>query len=289
MKQIKVKVFSDFCTSEICKEKFEKTFKANLIENYGVGKDIYITCEDDYSHAIILNTTMPTLDIDKKNVIGLACEPFPFLGITPEFVEYAKKYIGKYLIGDKMGFDSPFIEHHGFMWFDHPDPSKIIEKKKLMSIVFSEKTGAPGHKYRRELVNKIITNRLPIDIYGRGCDFLPKNIRSMPNIKGSFTGTEPYDEYIFTIAIENFASNQYFSEKIMTPIMCDTIPIYFGCKNIEENVGNRHIPLSGKLLKDIALIKDILQNSYKYIKEIVTAKEEIFNKVNFLKKIEKLF
>jgi hypothetical protein len=286
---MKVKIFSNFCSSETCKEKFESTFKANLIENYGPIKDIYITCDDDYTHAIILNTAMPSLQIDKKNVLGLACEPFPFLGITPKFVEYAEKHIGKYLIGDKLDLGSPFIEHHGFMWFDHPEPNKIIEKKKLMSIIFSEKIGAPGHKYRHAIVNQIIMNRLPVDIYGRGCASLPENIRSMPNIKGTFTGTEPYDDYVFTISIENFECNQYFSEKIMTPIMCNTIPIYFGCKNIRKYVKDRYIPLSGKLKSDVELIKDIAQNSHKFIKDITTSKEEIFNKVNFLKKIEKFF
>ncbi len=289
MKQIRVKVFSDFCTSEICKEKFENTFKANLIENYGPGKDIYITCDDDYTHAVILNGATPQLTIDKKNVIGLACEPPQFLLalLTPQFIEYAKKKIGKYFIGDKMDLGKPFVERHGFMWFEHPN--KKIEKKNTMSIVFSEKVGAPGHQYRHVLVSQIINNNLPVDIYGRGCASLPENVRNRQNIKGSFNETEPYDDYVFTIAIENFISNQYFSEKIMTPIMCNTIPIYLGCKNIEQHLGDRHIPLSGKLRTDIDLIKDILQNPYKYMREIKTTKENVFDNVNFLKKIEEVF
>ena len=87
---MKIKVFSDFCTSEVCKEKFEKICKSHLIENYGEDKEIYITCDDDYTHAVILNKAMPELKIPKSNVIGLACEPVSFLALTPEFIEYAK-------------------------------------------------------------------------------------------------------------------------------------------------------------------------------------------------------
>jgi hypothetical protein len=232
---------------------------------------------------------MPQLTIDKKNVLGLAYEPLPFLSLTPQFIEYAKNNIGKYFIGDKRDLGKPFVEHHGFMWFEHPEPNKKIEKKNIMSIVFSEKMTAPGHQYRRLLISEIINNNLPIDIYGRGCDSLPENIRNMPNIKGSFNKTEPYDEYIFTIAIENFPSNHYFSEKIMTPLMCETIPIYLGCKNIEQHLGDIHIPLSGKLVNDFQIIVDVLQHPYKYMREIKTTKENVFDNVNFLKKIEKVF
>jgi len=286
MKQIKVKIFSDFCGSDICKKNFERTCKVDAIENYGIGKEIYITCDEDYTHAVILNKAMPNLTIDKKNVLGLACEPLPFLSLTPQFIEYAKKHIGKYFIGDKSDLGEPFLEHHGFMWFEHPFSNKKIEKKKTMSIVFSEKNSAPGHKYRFELVSQIINNNLPVDIYGRGCNLIPDHIR---NVKGIFDKTEPYDDYIFTIAVENFCSNEYFSEKIMTPIMCETIPIYLGCKNVERSIGDRYIELSGRINEDIELIKKILENPDKYAREIKTTKDYIFDNLNFIKKIEKIF
>ena len=39
--------------------------------------------------------------IPKKNVIGLAYEPIFYLGLTEQFIEYAKANIGTYYIGDK--------------------------------------------------------------------------------------------------------------------------------------------------------------------------------------------
>ena len=126
---MKIKVFSDFCTSEECKKRFEKTYKCR--------EDI-ITCDDDYTHAIILNKAMPELKVPAKNVLGLACEPNEFLNLDPIFISYAEKNIGKYFIGNIENLQPPFIEHHGYLWFDHPIEKKIVKTKK-MSIVFSKK------------------------------------------------------------------------------------------------------------------------------------------------------
>ena len=79
---IKIKCFSTFCSSKLCKEKFELMDKHQLFEFYGVGKKYLISEDDDYTHAIILNTAMPKLNIPKENVLGLACEPFEFLRIS---------------------------------------------------------------------------------------------------------------------------------------------------------------------------------------------------------------
>jgi len=82
-----------------------------------------------------MNNAMPNLNIQKENVIGLAFEPIYFLGLTTQFIEYAKKHIGKYYIGDKFDLPAPFIEHFAYMW--HSRPSKeITTKNKLMSINF---------------------------------------------------------------------------------------------------------------------------------------------------------
>jgi hypothetical protein len=174
-------------------------------------KDI-ITINDDYTHAIIINTAMPVLkNIPKENVIGLAFEPVQFLGLTQQFIEYAKKYIGKYLIGDRINLPPLFVEHYGYMW--HITPLTYLpQKKNIMSIMISQKNSAKGHIYRHELVQKILSSNLPIDIYGRGCIYY--NAIKDSRLKGTFENNEPYESYQFHICIENFRASHYFSEKI---------------------------------------------------------------------------
>lgn len=282
----KIKIFSDFCTSEICKIKFESTFNSNKYDFYGENKQMYITTEDDYTHAIILNTAMPELNIPKKNVIGLAFEPVELLDLTKEFIMYADKYIGKYLIGKNNNLPKLFVEHFAFMW--HNNPCKeiaITQKKKTMSIVFSDKNLAPGHIYRILLVKEILREKLPIDIYGVGCNLI-KERRKYENVKGKFQNVEPYEEYLFSICIENYQSNDYISEKLLDPLLHNCNPIYLGAKNINTYFNNI-IQLKGNLLFDIEMMKVILKNPLKYYCQ--TYNERNLKRVNFFENIQQYF
>jgi hypothetical protein len=228
---------------------------------------------------------MPTLkaDLPKKNVIGFAYEPIYYLGLNNHFVEYAKKYINKYFIGDKFNLPSPFLEGFSYMWHISPLINEPV-KTKLMSIMVSEKTDAPGHKYRYELIDSILQTDLPIDIYGRGC----KNfIKDDNRLKGEFSEKEPYEEYFFHIAIENHQSSHYFSEKILNPLYCSTMPIYLGCKNITNYFPSNLIILTGEVNNDIKLLSNILNEPMKYYKKINM--EELENSSNFFINMGKLF
>jgi hypothetical protein len=278
---IKIKVFCPFSSSKNCKEIYEKINYANEIPFYGKDKKIYLTEHEDYTHAIIINTIMPKLkDIPKENVIGLAFEPIYFLGLSPKFIEYAKKYISKYLIGDKMDLPDPFIEHFGYMWHSRP-PREITNKSKLMSIIVSEKKNAPGHMYRHNLVELIIQHKLPIDIYGHGSTNYKYN-----RVMGKFADSEPYEDYMFSICIENYVCNHYFSEKVITPLMYNCNPIYLGCRNINSYVENV-ISIGGNANKDIETIIKILDNPQLYYKKTYTKKN--IQAVNLIQHIESLY
>ena len=52
----------------------------------GLIKKYYFTNGNDYTHAIIMNTSMPELNIQKENVFGLVFEPIRFFGLTQQFI-----------------------------------------------------------------------------------------------------------------------------------------------------------------------------------------------------------
>jgi hypothetical protein len=303
---IKIRIFSSFCESANCKKTFERLCETSKMSNYGPDKDIYITNDDDYTHVIILNTAMPVLkNIPKQNVVGLAFEPPIFLGLSLDFVEYAEKYIGKYFIGEKYDLPSPFIENYSYMWYTTP-LTYIPIKTKRMSIMVSEKNDAPGHKYRHMLVQRILSQNLPIDIYGRGCEkynylnsntnssnqnsifpFLLKKQTKDPRLKGKFEDIEPYESYDFHICIENFSTNEYFSEKITSTLLCGTTPIYWGCKNIDSYFPDSFIKLTGSIDSDILLLTNILKNPEEYKKNIDI--DLVKDKINILKHLDDIF
>jgi hypothetical protein len=282
----KIKIFSSFCNSDVCKINFEKVFNSWKYDFYGENKTLYITTDDDYTHAIIINTAMPLLEIPKQNVVGLAFEPYELLNFTEEFINYAEKYIGKYLIGRNTNLPSLFIEKFAFLWHNNPNRSiPLTQKTKKMSIVFSNKNFAPGHLYRIALVREILNENLPIDIYGYGCALI-KNRGNYKNVKGTFYNAEPYEEYLFSICIENYESNDYFSEKILDPLFYNCNPIYLGAKNINKYFDNI-ICLKKKLLFDIEMVKFILKNPLKYYRQ--TYNERNISKINFFENILELF
>lgn len=277
-----IRFFSDFENSINLKKTIENMNDCKNV-NY---KGITITSGDDYTHVVIFNKGMPNIShIPKENVLGFALEPLPFLYLSESFIEYAQKYIGKYFIGDKLNLPDPFIESNAYLWYNLQNAPEL-DKTKRMSIMISQKQVAPGHEHRHQLVREILSRNLPVDIYGRGCAFY-KDIDDS-RLKGEFENSlVMFQNYEYSICIENFCSNHYFSEKVIDPLLCNTIPIYLGCVNIESYFPGQTICLSGELQQDIQLITDILSYPEKYRKwtDVPLVKSKIF----LLKHIQKLF
>lgn len=259
-----IKFFSSFGSSDGCIEAYTRVSELMLDPNFN--KTYTFTTGENYTHAIILNTAMPALTLPKENVIGLAFEPLIFLNLTPAFIAYANKHIGKYLIGEKKNLPPPFIEHFGYMWHITPlHLSTIPNKSKVMSLMISNKVMTSGHQYRHTLCKRILNSNLPIDIYGNGCKIYEKSRDT--RLKGIFQDNEPYEDYLFHIAIENVETPHYFSEKIMNPLLCNTTPIYLGCQEINQYFPNMVITLTGQIESDMTLLSDICQRQERYIKQ----------------------
>jgi hypothetical protein len=102
-------------------------------------------------------------------------------------------------------------------------------------------------------------------------------------------------DYKFNISIENEYQDNWISEKFYDCILTDTIPIYFGCKNIKniypedgyiliEDIDN--VNQINELLDYIEKHADkIYQQKINGLKKI---KEKYFKEYNLLKKIVEL-
>lgn len=296
-----IKIFSDYCESEDIINNYILT--QHLLNDPNYNNKYTLTCNDDYTHAIILNKAMPNLknEIPKENVIGLAHEPPEFLGLVYKnneifkddnylvdmnFINFVKNKVGKYYIGEKYNLPDEFIE--GFGYLGHCNVSTIykqpIIKNKIMSLMISDKLWTFGHNYRHKIAQIIINNNLPIDIYGRGCSFYETNNE---RLKGSFNNQEHIENYLFTIAIENTSHPHYFSEKIINPLLYKTNVIYYGCKNICDYFPKNETTMSdgygiyllnGDINHDMNIIINILNNWQNHYTKINPNK--IFNVVN---------
>jgi hypothetical protein len=152
-----------------------------------------------------------------------------------------------------------------------------------MSIMVSAKNTADGHKYRHCLVNAILDSNLPIDIWGNGTCYYKD--RNDPRVKTDFPLSEiykMYEPYKFHIAIENYSTPHYFTEKILNCFLCKTVPIYYGCTNILKYVNKDHViclsnsrDISIRVKKDMELLEEIVRNPDKYYNPMC------FNSENF--------
>jgi len=295
-KYIRVKFFSDYCASAHCKQEYERICLVQNIDYYGKTKKIYFTTTETYTHAILLNCPTPAnLQVQPKNVIGFAQEPHdtPFLKIYQNnFIEYVVKNIGKYFIGSVDKFPTPtFVGHHGFLFYETPKPLPFIpQKPKIMSIMVSHKTYTPGHQYRHIVAQHILKYNLPIDIWGNGADSYKREFPNNKYIKGGFKSMEEMcKDYLFTIAIENTSHDHYFTEKIINPFINNTVPLYWGCKKVEEYFPKHTIRLTGNITRDVIIIHSVLRSPNKYITEYKIDQEMVLNKVNLVKNIERIF
>jgi hypothetical protein len=120
----------------------------------------------------------------------------------------------------------------------------IYPKNKNISIVASFKNFMAGHKLRHNIINTY-KQKYDIDWYGRR-DILYSDKNYIAPFDKNVQNTvenilDAYKDYMFTIVVENSIRDYAFSEKIVTPIMAGTIPIYNGCKSIGDFFDTRGI------------------------------------------------
>lgn len=198
-------------------------------------------------------------------------------------IQYYKKHVKKFFIGTvkyiKSSCKLPFIEKMSFI---QPQISykitnnyikNFLKKNKLINFVYSNKISyrTPLYSYRHKLGETILQNNISIDIYGKSTINLKKIFPEKKNIKHSFNCKDIhkiYENYKFSIVIENTREPEYFSEKIISPLLCGCIPIYLGCTNINNYFKDYVIHLSGNIKNDINLINNIINNPDKYYKKI---------------------
>jgi hypothetical protein len=98
---------------------------------------------------------------------------------------------------------------------------KIYEKTKLCSLLTSITTITPAHKFRHELANFIKQNNVNITVFGKY--YVPFE-----------TKLDAHKDFMFSIVVMNSCEKNYFTEYLIDCFMCGTIPIFYGCPNINE-------------------------------------------------------
>jgi len=222
----------------------------------GIYGDIQFVFDDrkECDYVIIKNRLIEKHDVicDPKNVWAIMMEP-PISGFFDFTLFGHEQYAKVFRSGNHNGNPKYIKSHIMTYWFMHKDYDTVInhkvgDKAKMISCVSSTKSFLPGHKKRLNFVKNLIEAELEIEFYGRGVN----------PIENKWNALYPYK---FSIAIENSSMPDYWTEKISDCFMAYTIPIYYGCTNIDE-----YFPAGSFLKIDL----NDIAGSIKKIKEAIT-------------------
>ena len=101
-----------------------------------------------------------------------------------------------------------------------------VTKTRMVSNIASGQSRLLGHLRRHQIAEWVLADDLDVDLIGRG--YRPFDRKS--------DGLAPYR---FSIIIENSIEPNYFTEKLIDAILCETVPIYLGCPNVDQFLDTR--------------------------------------------------
>lgn len=259
MDEIRVQIFSDFAPSYGLR---------NAFKSWAYGKTEYknlkIVDDDNYTHAVIYNHGTPKLTVPKERVIGFMHEPFEILNPS-SYLPYIRDNIGTYICHDKSRFPNWPCFKEGICYlapqvpiYSSDDEFEYVNKTHQMSIIASDKMSFPGHALRHDIIRNILRTNLDIHIHGHGCKYYGGD----PRLKGSVDHKpDAFTPYHFSIAIENSSYRYWVTEKFYDPILCNSVPLYWGASEVSNVFTDQsHISLTGKPLSEIM---DIIISTYK--------------------------
>lgn len=150
-----------------------------------------------------------------------------------------------------------------------------ITKKKTKNIswITSNTNVYPGHKIRLDFIDYLKSINFSFDLFGRG--FSP--------IKDKYKGLENYK---YSISAENFIADNYFTEKLIDPLLSWTMPFYYGCPNFADFLPKEAIisidladPKTAIEIMDHAVRNDLWKknsDAIEYARELILDKFNIF-------------
>jgi len=133
----------------------------------------------------------------------------------------------------------------------------IPEKNDSLVSILSGNNWDPGHKLRIEFVRR---NQDIVKVYGRS------NFNNVSCYQGKVPHENRSNIYApvkYCIACENNAEINYATEKIWEPLLCECLPFYWGCPNLEDYIDPRafvRLPLEDPELARKIIEKAIVED-----------------------------
>lgn len=183
---------------------------------------------DECDAVIILNLVpeMTAVNCAPENVWALIQEPY-VQGESDWMIKGHGQYAHVFThypvksAGTKYIRCQPAVPWHVNKSYDELKSTAVPNKQKSISWITSNLRLFPGHDCRMDFLNFLRSQDLAIDLYGKGINY----------IEDKWDGLAPYR---YSLAIENSSGPDYWTEKLADCFLSWTVPIYYGCTNLEE-------------------------------------------------------
>lgn len=264
----------------------------SVLNCFGIDESIQLTLDDEEANFLFVINGYDTSKIKhpRNKIFGLLQEPKGNINYDRNLPFYCSKIFcqSKDMFKSYKGIiETPvcmFYSHHTSISKEQFLSYKNFDNRKKLCIIMSSirnpnNTNWLDHNYekRYKLINLLLNSDLDFDFYGRGWNL------SDSRYKGEATNKhEILKKYEYSIAIENVCEKNYASEKLFDCFLNNTVPLYYGCPNVDELYKSGSYELidieSENVVEDI---RKILENSNEsYRDNLLLSKNKYFDKYN---------
>ncbi len=197
----------------------------------GVWNGIRFTTDPvhDCDYLVMLNNRKlepVTARCDPRRVWAIMQEPY-VPGLYDWLIEGHEPYARVYthfspLSESKYIASQPAMPWEAGLTYDELTAARIPSKDVGVSWIASNLTFLPGHRIRTVLRQALQAPQAPpVDLFGRGIRWIPRKWDALA-------------PYRYSLAIENCPGPDLWTEKIADCFLAWTVPLYYGCTNLEE-------------------------------------------------------
>ena len=251
-------------------------------EDNNCWKDIRLTCEKEADYYVIIN--LPSINDYYEPKKTIVCQMEPYMNTENYWKEWSKPDKNEFLHVNDHENNLNMVQTQ----FKIPKNIDVTKKLDIVSSIQSYKYNREGHKLRVDFL-KYVNNNAPelFKVFGEN------NYHNLDIYSSTLNNKKDgYLNYKYYLMAESVSYNNYASEKIWEPILCECLCFYWGCPNLENYINEKsfvRLDLT-KPEESLNIIKKAIQENWweKRYDYIIEAKNKIINELGMLNVINDL-